>query len=282
MNSSIEPDNKVHSQYGGVNVDAGANVTAGGDVTAGDKYVFNQTIIVQNEAQARLLLGKWQKLKNDIKEQGDVLSHKKRPEPRSKIDYRRKMIYTLSSKEGDGHISDSLRQWRFVHYFARQPLNEMPLAEISNKVVGIGDIDGTTFDSPPIPEMSNCSAECELRILDDGGDPERWAGIRVRGFLDDIQFGYLVYLRGKGTVELYRAQKVIGGENKIVVPDTKNAWTKLRLDVLNSKLKVWVNGKLHINTRDKNFCDKGLVYLHTFGTRIQFRNFGIYRLLRQR
>jgi len=87
-------------------------------------------------------------------------------------------------------------------------------------------------------------------------------------------------LRRQGTVELYRAQEVIGGENQFIVQDTKDAWTRIRLDIFNSQMRVWVNGKPHIDIKDRKFRDKGMIYLHTFGTHTQFRSFRIYQLAR--
>ncbi|MBI5713409.1 MAG: hypothetical protein HZC38_08325 [Chloroflexi bacterium] len=128
-------------------------------------------------------------------------------------------------------------------------------------------------------ELVDVSVDCEFRIPDDGGDPSRWAGIRVRGFQDNIMFGYLAYMRSSGTVELYRAGDVLAGMNEVLVKDTKEQWTKLRFDIFDTNIRIWVNDHLHINRIDTRFRDKGLVYLHSFGTHVQIRDFAVYRFI---
>lgn len=190
-----------------------------------------------------------------------------------KSDFKRRLVYSLNLDGSTDEVETAVKNWRFV---GTSPVE--PIATVRNGVLAIGSTNQTTFNCPLIDEIANCSAECELRILDDGGDRSRWAGIRLRGFLYDVRFGYTVYLRRTGSVELYRAEAVIGGASTVVVPDTMNTWTRLRFDIFDDIIKVWVNGKLHIDAADRKFTDKGLVYLHTFGTQAEFRNFAIYEL----
>ncbi|MHA2171303.1 MAG: hypothetical protein ACXADH_02660 [Candidatus Kariarchaeaceae archaeon] len=197
---------------------------------------------------------------------------KKSPIKRRTIEPKRKQIYKLELDDLE-QASISLNEWRFVRTFTTEPFGAL-----ANGILGIGQPEGTTFSRAPIPPRVNCSVECDMRIIDDGGDPTHWAGIRVRGLWDDIQFGYLTYMRREGTVELYRAREVIGGKNQQIILDTKDNWTTLRVDILNTRISIWVNGKLHLDVRDKTFCNKGHVYLHTFGVHAQFRDFCIYRI----
>lgn len=176
----------------------------------------------------------------------------------------KKLIYAL----------DLLSGWKFVSTSAH------PTVAIANEIIGIGNNDGTTFNLSPMKPIANCRVEFELRIIDDGGDTSRWAGIRLRGAQYDFRFGYLAYLRRTGTVELYTAGKVLAGESDPVVPDTKNLWTHLRIEIFNSHVWVFVNGQLHIHVKDTTFRNKGLIFLHTFGTHTQFRNMRVWQLMR--
>jgi hypothetical protein len=195
-----------------------------------------------------------------------------RSEPQA--EYSRRPVYTLNLNGDVKEIEASLAEWRFVGTSASQPL-----ATIANGIIGIGSNDQTTFNFLAIDEMADCSVECTLRIIDDGGDHSRWAGVRVRGFLYDIRFGYLVYLRATGTVELYCAETVLDGANDIIVTDAKDTWTKIRIDILGVHIRVWVNGKLHIDATDRKFADKGLVYFHTFGTHAQVSELSVYEII---
>ena len=184
-------------------------------------------------------------------------------------------VYTLNLEADREQIGEELSKWRIVSTASN------PTVAVSQAVIGFGNNDGTTFNFPPLAPLSNCRVECEMRIIDDGGDASRWAGIRVRAFLYDIRFGYLVYMRRTGTVELYRAGEVLGGANKPIVSDTKDEWTHIRIDIFNTHIWVFVNGKQHLHVTDTKFRDKDSVCLHTFGTHAQFRNLRVLKLLRK-
>lgn len=176
----------------------------------------------------------------------------------------KKLIYAL----------DLLSGWEFASTSAH------PTWAIANDVMGIGNNNGTTFNASPVKPITNCRVELELRIIDDGGDASRWAGVRVRGTLYDIRLGYLIYLRRTGSVELYTAGRILAGENDPIVSDTTNLWTRLRIDVFGPHIWVFVNGRLHIHVKDATFRNKGLISLITFGTHAQFRNMKVYNLTR--
>ncbi len=187
---------------------------------------------------------------------------------------RRKMIYELNLPEDEQQVRIALYGWNFLQFPDPYPIT------VSQGILSLGTVNTTTFNRAPVAEMANCSVECKLRIDPDpaapSGAPALWAGIRVRGFLDDIQFGYLVYLRRAGTVELYRARKVIGGANIQVAHDVNNKWTHLRVDIIDSRIRVWVNNKPHVETTDRMFGNTGHIYLHTFGTHAHFTDFRVY------
>ncbi len=191
----------------------------------------------------------------------------------AQLGYKRQQIYTLDLHADPEELRLELGKWRFVGTSAAQPI-----ATVTEGIITVGTTDQATFNLPDIKELQNCSVDFEVRIRDDGHDPSRWAGVRLRGFVYDIRFGYLVYLRRTGTVELYRAEQVLGGANDTKVQDTMTNWTRIRVDVFDSTIRVWVDGEPHITKIDRKFADKGRVYLHTFGTIAQFRHFSVYEL----
>lgn len=182
----------------------------------------------------------------------------------------RTLIYEIGPQTGTNEIRN---YWKFLS-------SSTGVVVISNGIIEIGSLDGETCSFPQIDPLENCSVEYDLKILDVGNnnDATLWAGVRLRGFLYDFRFGYLAYLRRVGTMELYRAQEVIGRAYEPRVPDTRNNWTNIRVDIFKSRMRVWVGGILHINVIDKKFRDKGLIFLHTYYTRAQFRNLRIFKL----
>ena len=107
----------------------------------------------------------------------------------------RQQIYELIIPEDlqVGTGIGTLDQWKFA-FNSTKPR----IVIYSNGIIGIGSDDAVTSNRSPVECISNCSVECEIRILEDGGDSSRWAGMRVRGLYDDFRLGYLTYLRGKG------------------------------------------------------------------------------------
>ena len=187
---------------------------------------------------------------------------------------KRQVIYQLDLHGDKENIFETLRQWRFV-----QSSPKPSVVAVTEGILEVGSIDGVTFDAPPMEEIANCSVECELRIIDDGGDAARWVGVRVRGFQDNILFGYLIYLRSQGKVEIYRAGDVLAEYALPAIENAREQWTKLRIDIFDSTIKVSVNEQQSLTVMDTRFCDRGRVYLHTFGVRAQVREFAIYQLV---
>lgn len=192
----------------------------------------------------------------------------------SSQELKRQVIYQLDLHGDEGSILETLRKWRFAGTSPQQPA-----ITVTEGILEVGSVDGVTFDAPPLEEIANCSIDCELRIIDDAGDLSRWAGIRVRGFQDNILLGYLVYLRSQGKVEIYRAGEVLA--ESILPTDewTKEQWIKLRIDIVDATIKVSVNEQQPLIVTDTRFSDRGRVYLHTYGVRAQIRGFAIYQLL---
>jgi hypothetical protein len=184
-------------------------------------------------------------------------------------------IYRLELSQDIEQVKAALSDWRIVTTSAR-----FPAATVANGIIGVGQNDGVTFNLSPVAPISNCSAECELRIIDHGTDRSNWAGIRVRAFdfCYDFRLGYLIYMRRSGSVELYGPEGIIAGFGQVRVQDTRDAWTHLRVDVLDHEIRVYINGELHLQSKDDTFGGKGRIYLHTFGTHSQFRNFRVYEL----
>jgi hypothetical protein len=192
----------------------------------------------------------------------------------SSQELKRQIIYQLDLHGDKESVLETLRKWRFVRNSLHQPV-----VAVTEGVLEVGSIDGVTFDAPPIEEIANCSVDCELRIIDDGGDLSRWAGVRVRGFQDNILFGYLIYLRSQGKVEIYRAGVVLAESVLPASEWTKEQWTKLRIDIFGSTIKVSVNEQQPLIVTDTRFSDRGRVYLHAYGVRAQIREFAIYQLV---
>lgn len=182
-----------------------------------------------------------------------------------------KTVYTLRLPDDQQLVERALRGWQFRETPIPNPI------VISPSSVRTGSTTTTTFHRAPVEKMTNCRVECDVRIAEHGDDLSRWVGIRVRGWNDDISIGYLAYLRAKGTVELYRAREILGGQDNPAVGDTRDAWTRLRMDLLGDRIQVFVNDRLHLETTDRAFGE-GYVYLHTYGTVGEFANFAVSQL----
>src|SRR5262245_10109672 len=142
-------------------------------------------------------------------------------------------------------------------------------------------MESSNFEYLLVPELEDCSVECDIRIVDDNDDAYSWAGFRVRGFrveLDHIGLGYLTYLRSLGTVEVFRKTKTIGGEGQRVVATAKDTWVKVRMDIASSRIAVWANEELHISREDRSFGGPGFLCLHTYYATAQFQNLHIYQI----
>ena len=190
------------------------------------------------------------------------------------------LIYELVLPDDIEKLQTILSKWKFVTSSPKQPS-----VAVANGIIGIGHNDGVTFNQAPVAPIDNCSMEFELQIIDHGNDQSNWAGVRVRAFdfCYDFRLGYLVYLRRSGQVELYGPEGIIDGHDGAKVLNTLGVWTHIRVDILGSEIRVYVNGEQepHIRRIDKTFGGKGLIYLHTFGTHAQFRNLAIYSLTEQ-
>lgn len=189
---------------------------------------------------------------------------------------RGQLLYELNLNGSKEEIVTALDEWQFASSSQRQPH-----AAIANGIIGMGQDDGVTFNLAPIEPIDNCSVECDLQIINFGNNQSNWGGIRVRGFnfCPDFRLGYLVYLRQVKTVDLYGPYGVIDGDKQVML-DPTDPWTHLRVDVCDSQIEVYINGDRRISVADRNLGNKGLIYLHTFRTHTQFRNFRVYEMIR--
>jgi len=194
----MESTNSQLGQQGNVNISAGQDVNIGRDLVGGDKYEFTFNLTVPKDKSPELV-GQFRKLVEEAQKQRQEVKTSSR---KTKTEYKRKLLYHLDLGGTHQQITATLSRWRFVEAFPSPPSSVQPITAVANEIMGIGGTNSTTFHSPPVPELVNCSVECELRIISDNGDVSRWAGFRVRGFRDDIQFGYLVYLSLFSTVRL--------------------------------------------------------------------------------
>ena len=191
-----------------------------------------------------------------------------------------KLVYQLElpnelSEDSVQVIRAAISEWKFI-----TTSSSHPIVTVANGILGVGQTDGVTFDLSPVRPILNCSVECDVLIVAHGNDTSNWAGLSVRAFdfAYDFRLGYLVYLRRSGQVELYGPEGVLGGSDRILVPDPSAMWTHLRVDILDSEIRVYVNGKKHIAITDKTFGGRGRIYLDTFGTHAQFKNFRVYEV----
>jgi hypothetical protein len=257
---------------GGISASVGNNLSIGQDAVGRDKivsptYNFNgPTFIVPDSAANELL---------------EAIAQGKAPNLGLPVKPPEELVYELQLQTYLQSVI-ALSKWRFVtsNFASSQNRSQEPPIKVDNGALDIGRPGTTTFYSPPIAEIDGLRVECDVRILDDGNNQSNWAGIRVRGFLDDIRFGYLVYLRKSGSVELYRGE-ILAGENMNVVSNTQDEWTNLKIEINGASIKIWVNSVLHIDLKDNLFQERGLVYLHTLSTQSQFRNLKIYKLSTQ-
>ena len=182
-----------------------------------------------------------------------------------------KPIYHLRLPADSQQIGAALYAWHFL------PINQhLGVAEGSLEFGAIGP--QLVANRLMLYPMENCRVECEIQILEDGDDSSQWAGMRVRGLSEHLYTGHLIYLRSRGTVELWKAGIVPPESIKQVVPSAKRNWVHLRIDMLDSKLTISANRrKIYTNT-DKTFGERGFVYFHTHGTIARFRNITIYEL----
>ena len=83
--------------------------------------------------------------------------------------YTRERVYELNLQGNNEEIQQSLKAWKFIGTVAGKPI-----ASVANGIIGIGTDDQTTFNYLDIGELADCSVECELKIINDGGDLSRW------------------------------------------------------------------------------------------------------------
>jgi nucleoside phosphorylase len=181
-------------------------------------------------------------------------------------------VYSLDLQNDDEHINKELGKWRFVS------VGETNYRDVANGILHIGTTQSSTFNLSPVHEIKNCRVKLDVRIIEDGGNETHWAGVRLRGFDYHISLGYLVYLRRTGSVELHRTGKILAGEREIVVSDTKNKWTSLCIDIFDHDIWIYVDNNPHKHVRDDKLGGADAIFLHTFGTHAQFRNFHVFEL----
>lgn len=155
---------------------------------------------------------------------------------------------------------------------------------IKDGAVGVGDSDNgklvVATAQTPCPALTNLLVDFELRILEDYGVSENWAGIRLRGLTPYQEIGYLVYLRSTGNLELYRAHSPSWDGGRLAVPSPLNKWVQIKIECKKSTIKVWVGKrtKPHIEVVDHYFGGEGYIFFHAYGTKAQFRNLKVYSL----
>jgi len=155
---------------------------------------------------------------------------------------------------------------------------EITYRQPKGQIITQGDDKSSVARIVTFDEVADVSVEFQIRITDDGGSDDNWAGVRVRGFhtsVMDIGFGYLLHVRSNGQVEIFREIKPIAVVKDALLGRAKGQWVTLRMDILSTTIQVWINGKRRISIQDEKF-GKGYVCLHTFFVQAEFKNLQIY------
>lgn len=192
---------------------------------------------------------------------------------RDESDLVRRIIYELPKEETE--IQSELATWDFIQA-------DRTSVEGSSIVLhGVNSGAGCRVHTKPITDFG---VECEVKIKECGTDP--WVGLIVRGFdsifgnqrTSHIDFGYLVYLRANGSLELYCR----GDEPKVAdrrpTDNASKDWTKLRIELIGSKINVFVNGELYLSMIDSTFGGKGHIYLQAYKSVACFKNLSVYEI----
>jgi hypothetical protein len=182
-----------------------------------------------------------------------------------------KLIYQLRLPSDNQQIGAALYAWHFLP--SNQHLRVVE-GSLEFGVLGLQLVANRLMLYP----MANCRVECDIQIVEDGGDSSQWAGIRVRGLSEHLYTGHLIYLRSRGTVEVWTAGIVSQESVKQAVPSAKCTWVSIRVDILDSKLTISLNRRKVYTSTDKTFGERGFVYFHTHGTIARFRNIAVYEL----
>lgn len=196
-----------------------------------------------------------------------VVGRGQKPASRTKV----KQIYQLRLPADSQQIGSALYAWHFLPIDQQLRIVD---GSLEFGVLGLQLVANRLMLYP----MANCRVECDIQIVEDGGDTSQWAGIRVRGLSEHLYTGHLIYLRSRGTVEVWTAGIVPQESVKRVVPSAKCTWVPIRVDILDSKLTISVNRRKVYTTTDKTFGERGFVYFHTHGTIARFRNIAVYEL----
>jgi len=107
--------------------------------------------------------------------------------------------------------------------------------------------------------------------FDGGSGSDRWFGAIAR-YKDDSNY-YYVSLRSGGTISL---RKVVGGTIGVLattgLPVALGTWYQLRLEVVGTRLRVYVNGTLTLEANDSALTS-GQMGVVTYRTAAQFKEF---------
>jgi transcriptional regulator with XRE-family HTH domain len=194
-----------------------------------------------------------------------VVSDNEAPSPQ------RMRVYTLPHDEQECRVE--LRKWSLIP--EGQPV------DFIDEAISLGDISLATFNRSPLPKLYNCSVECKVKIIDDGGNPDNWVGVKLRGYYteaEDIGNGYLVHLRSNGIVEIYTRRDPIAISRKMEGRDTQNEWWHIRVDIVESTIQVWINSELLISQIDKTIGVEGYVYVHSHLAKVMLKDFQVYSI----
>ena len=181
----------------------------------------------------------------------------------------RKLIYELPTDEGE--LRRQLDAWM------------QRGVDTDNGIVVLQGIDGGAAGRIPTKELVDFGVECDVIIPKCGADP--WVGLIIRGVdttmgmqrVSHIDFGYLVYLRANGLLELYCRGDVEVASRKPTEDATAN-WTKLKIEVVGSQISIYANGNPYIVKHDTTFGGRGYIYLQAYQATASIKNIKIYEI----
>jgi len=185
----------------------------------------------------------------------------------------RRIIYELPKEETE--IRNELAIWDFI---------QEDRTTVEGRSIVLHGVNSGAGCRVPTKAITDFGVECEVKIQKCGDDP--WVGLIVRGFdsifgnqrASHIDFGYLVYLRANGSLELYCRGDDLTVAEKRPTNDATEYWSKLRIELIGSKINVFANGELCLSKIDSTFGGKGYIYLQTYKSSACFKNLSVYEI----
>jgi transcriptional regulator with XRE-family HTH domain len=200
-------------------------------------------------------------------------SERKRYFEQGESSFTRRIIYELPNEEAE--LRREVTTW---------PFKQEDRTTVEEHAIMLHGVNSGAGCRVPTKAITDFGVECKMKIQECGDDP--WMGLIVRGFdsafgnqrVSHIDFGYLVYLRANGLLELY-----CRGDSEVAVKkpieDATKDWTKLKVEVIGARINVFANGEPYISKRDSTFGGKGHIYLQAHKSTACFKGLSVYEII---